>query len=88
MTKEKLYRVVATLEDGRKVYTRSLGEVFTITRRKWNALIKDDTHVWGYTADLEIHTYKEILDYLGKPWVKVTRFDLERADLPLNPKIH
>jgi hypothetical protein len=90
---KKLFRVVNTLEDGRKLYLSSHGKVLVMPKDEADFWISVARRVHGitidemvYSKDLQFYDHRSyFLDRL-EPFVRVVQTMPERADAAVDPE--
>ena len=89
----KLFRVVNTLEDGRKLYLSTQGKVLVMPKDEADFWINVARRVHGITIDemvysKDLHFYDHRSYFLDRlqPFVRVVKTMSERADAAVDPE--
>ncbi len=90
---KKLFRVVNTLEDGRKLYLSTSGKVLVMPRREANFWIDVARRVHSITIDEMVYSKNlQFYDHRSRflerlaPFVRVVATTAERADAAVDPE--
>ena len=89
---KKLFRVVNTLEDGRKLYLSTQGKVLVMPKEEADFWIDVARRVHGITIDemvyskaLQFYDHRSYFLERLEPFVRVVKTMPERADAPVDP---
>jgi hypothetical protein len=89
----KLFRVVNTLEDGRKLYLSTNGKILVMPRDEADFWVDVARRVHGitidemvYSKDLQFYDHRSYFLERLEPFVRVVRTMPERADAPIDPQ--
>ena len=90
---KKLFRVVNTLEDGRKLYLSTHGKVLVMPEDEADFWIKVARRVHGitidevvYSKDLQFYDHRSYFLERLEPFVRVVKTMSERADAAVDPE--
>ncbi len=90
---KKLFRVVNTLEDGRRLYLSTQGKVLVMPRGEANFWINVARRVHGitidemvYSKDLQFYDHRSYFLERLEPFVRVVKTMPERADVAVDPE--
>jgi hypothetical protein len=90
---KNLFRVVNTLEDGRKLYLSTHGKILIMPKDETEFWINVARRVHGitidemvYSNDLQFYDHRSYFLERLKPFVRVIKTMPERADTPIGPE--
>lgn len=90
---KKLFRVVNTLEDGRKLYLSTHGKILVMPKDEADFWIDVARRVHGitidemvYSNDLQFYDRRSYFLERLEPFVRVVKTAPERADSPVDPE--